>query len=51
MLESHRIELEGLMGEYGSMDANVSKTIGDVATAFILAGRGTAVLVLQATSE
>ncbi|RDB14902.1 K(+)/H(+) antiporter 1 [Hypsizygus marmoreus] len=50
-VENHRGELKELMEEYGAVGAEVKKTIGDVATAFVVAGCGTGVVVLQATNE
>ncbi len=47
-VENHRSELRDLMLERGAVGAEVRKTIGDVATAFVVAGVGTGVAVLQA---
>ncbi|KAG6845065.1 hypothetical protein H0H87_001127 [Tephrocybe sp. NHM501043] len=46
-VENHAKELKDLMSEYGSVGAEVKKTIGDVATAFVVAGCGEGVVVLQ----
>ncbi|KAH6893712.1 potassium:hydrogen antiporter [Coprinopsis sp. MPI-PUGE-AT-0042] len=43
----HRLELKEMMAERGSLGAEVSKTVGDVASAFVLSGVGSGVLVLQ----
>ncbi|KAF9525870.1 Sodium/hydrogen exchanger family-domain-containing protein [Crepidotus variabilis] len=47
-VENHRMELKQLMDEHGHVGAEVRKTIGDVATAFVVAGVGSGVVVLQA---
>lgn len=47
-VENHSTELKELMAEYGGVGSEVKKTIGDVATAFVVAGCGTGVVVLQA---
>jgi hypothetical protein len=47
-VENHAQELKELMDEYGSVGSEVKKTIGDVATAFVVAGCGSGVVVLQA---
>ncbi|KAF9481959.1 hypothetical protein BDN70DRAFT_875579 [Pholiota conissans] len=47
-VENHRDELRQLMTEHGAVGAEVRKTIGDVATAFVVAGVGSGVVVLQA---
>ena len=60
-VESHRNELKELLEEYGSgsgswsgpygrVGSDVRKTLGDVASAFVLAGVGSGVLVMQAAS-
>ncbi|KAG5636492.1 hypothetical protein H0H81_007826 [Sphagnurus paluster] len=49
-VENHRMELKGLMDEYSSVGSEVKKTIGDVATAFVVAGCGEGVVVLQAAA-
>ncbi|KAG6917304.1 hypothetical protein DXG01_003145 [Tephrocybe rancida] len=46
-VENHAKELKVLMTDYGSVGAEVKKTIGDVATAFVVAGCGEGVVVLQ----
>ncbi|KAG5642537.1 hypothetical protein DXG03_002575 [Asterophora parasitica] len=46
-VENHRAELKELMEEYGTVGSEVTKTIGDVATAFVVAGCGEGVVVLQ----
>ncbi|KAF8965970.1 Sodium/hydrogen exchanger family-domain-containing protein [Flammula alnicola] len=47
-VESHRRELKELMNDHEHVGAEVRKTIGDVATAFVVAGVGSGVVVLQA---
>jgi len=47
-VENHRKELKELMDDHGHVGAEVRKTIGDVATAFVVAGVGSGVVVLQA---
>ena len=50
-VENHRSELRDLMLENGAVGAEVRKTIGDVATAFVVAGVATGVVVLQAAGH
>jgi hypothetical protein len=47
-VENHRQELHELMQEHGQVGAEVRKTVGDVATAFVVAGVGSGIVVLQA---
>lgn len=47
-VENHRRELKELMNECEDVGEEVRKTIGDVATAFVVAGVGSGVVVLQA---
>jgi len=47
-VENHRNELKELMGEHEYVGAEVRKTIGDVGTAFVVAGVGSGVVVVQA---
>jgi hypothetical protein len=47
-VENHQQELRELMEEHGRVGAEVRKTVGDVATAFVVAGVGSGVVVLQA---
>ncbi|TFK26895.1 hypothetical protein FA15DRAFT_615019 [Coprinopsis marcescibilis] len=47
-VENHRVELKELMDEHGGIGGEVRKTIGDVASAFVVADVGSGVLVLQA---
>jgi hypothetical protein len=47
-VENHRAELKALMDEHGHLGAEVRKTVGDVATAFMVAGVGSGVVVVQA---
>ncbi|KAG6888532.1 hypothetical protein C0995_007644 [Termitomyces sp. Mi166 len=46
-VENHAKELKDVMAEYGSVRSEVKKTIGDVATAFVVAGCAEGVVVLQ----
>ncbi|KAF7309906.1 Na-H-Exchanger domain-containing protein [Mycena indigotica] len=46
-VEDHAGELKELGAEYGNVGAEVRKTMGDVATAFLIAGAGDGLLVLQ----
>jgi len=47
-VENHGPELKTLMNEHGHIGAEVRKTVGDVATAFMVAGVGSSVVVVQA---
>jgi len=47
-VENHVHELKGLMEEHGSVVPEVKRTIGDVATAFVVVGCGSGVVVVQA---
>ena len=47
-VESHQKELVELMGEYGSVGSEVRKTVGEVASAFVVVGCGNGVVVVQA---
>lgn len=49
-VESHHQELKKLMEEYGSISPEISKTIGDVATALVLARSRCGIVVLQAAN-
>ena len=46
--ESHHTELKLLMEERGSVGSEVKKTIGDVATAFVVSGCKAGLIVMQA---
>ncbi|KAG6840786.1 hypothetical protein C0991_004326 [Blastosporella zonata] len=46
-VENHAKELKELMAEHGSVGSEVKKTVGDVATALVVAGCGEGVVVLQ----
>ena len=48
--ESHHEELKTLLGENGHIGSEVRKTMGDVATAFVLSGGNAGLLVVQAAS-
>ncbi|KAJ7130639.1 Sodium/hydrogen exchanger family-domain-containing protein [Mycena epipterygia] len=47
-VENHSGELKELVEEYGSVGTEVRKTLGDVASAFVVAGAGSGLIVLQA---
>ena len=50
-VENHRVELKTLMDEYsGQVGVEVRKTVGDVATAFMVGGVGSGVVVVQAAT-
>jgi hypothetical protein len=49
-IESHRRELNQLVSERSaSLGSDVAKTFGDVASAFVVAGGGVSLVVIQAT--
>jgi hypothetical protein len=50
-VENHAGELKELVGEYGSVGTEVRKTMGDVATAFVVAGAGSGLVVVQANTD
>ncbi|KAJ7180756.1 Sodium/hydrogen exchanger family-domain-containing protein [Mycena filopes] len=50
-VENHAGELKELIGEYGSVGPEVRKTMGDVASAFVVAGAGSGLLVVQAAER
>lgn len=47
-VENHRLELKDIMDEYKQVGTEVKKTMGDVATAFVVAGCSSGVVVVQA---
>ncbi|KAK7025215.1 Na-H-exchanger domain-containing protein [Favolaschia claudopus] len=47
-VENHAGELKDLANEYGSVGVEVRKTMGDVASAFVVAGAGSGLVVVQA---
>lgn len=47
-VESHEGELKDLVSEYGGVGSEVRKTMGDVASAFVVAGAGSGLVVVQA---
>ncbi|KAH9065205.1 Sodium/hydrogen exchanger family-domain-containing protein [Lactarius vividus] len=49
-VEDHHVELRILEEEHGAVRADVRKTVGDVGTAFVMAGVNAALLVMQASS-
>ena len=49
-VESHQRELHGLVSERNtSLESEVAKTFGDVASAFVVAGSNVNLIVTQAT--
>ena len=46
--ETYHRELRQVMEEHGHVGSEVRRTLGDVATAILLAGRGAGIIVLQA---
>ena len=49
-MENHHKELKELMEEYGNIGSEVKKTVGDVATAFVLSGCAAGLVVMQAVN-
>ena len=49
-VENHQQELKMLMEEHGSVGNEVRKTVGDVATAFVVAGCKAGIVVIQAAN-
>lgn len=49
-VENHHKELKELAEEYGTVGNEVKKTVGDVATAFVLSGCSVGLVVMQAAS-
>jgi hypothetical protein len=49
-VENRRAELQTLMDEHSHVGAEVRKTVGDFATAFVVAGVGLGVVVVQAAA-
>jgi hypothetical protein len=47
---NHQQELKELMEEHGSVGSEVRKTVGDVATAFVVAGCKAGIVVIQAVN-
>jgi len=47
---NHQQELKEFMEEHGSVGSEVRKTVGDVATAFVVAGCKAGVVVIQAAN-
>jgi hypothetical protein len=47
-VENHKAELKTLMSEHGCLGAEVRKTVGDVASGFMVAGVESGVVVVQA---
>ncbi|PBK99526.1 hypothetical protein ARMGADRAFT_918876 [Armillaria gallica] len=50
-VETHSREMDDLMEEYGHVGSEVKKTIGDVATSFVLSSCGSGVIVVQAATN
>ncbi|KAK0501380.1 Sodium/hydrogen exchanger family-domain-containing protein [Armillaria luteobubalina] len=50
-VENHAREMEELVEEYGHVGSEVKKTIGDVATSFVLSRCGSGVIVVQAATD
>ncbi|TDL22140.1 hypothetical protein BD410DRAFT_770653 [Rickenella mellea] len=50
-VENHNHELKELMEEYGTVRSDVKKTIGDVATALVVAGCNAGLVVVQAATR
>ncbi|KAJ7782014.1 Sodium/hydrogen exchanger family-domain-containing protein [Mycena maculata] len=50
-VENHAGELKELIDEYGSVGTEVRKTMGDVASAFVVAGAGSGLVVVQAAAK
>ncbi|EIN12520.1 hypothetical protein PUNSTDRAFT_118323 [Punctularia strigosozonata HHB-11173 SS5] len=49
-VENHAEELKAMVEEHGGVNAEVRKTVGDVATAFVLSGLNAGLVVVQAAS-
>lgn len=49
-VENHQQELKELMEEHGSVGNEVKKTVGDVATAFVVFGCKAGIVVVQAAN-
>jgi len=47
-VENHAEELKELIDEYGSVGSEVRKTMGDVASSFVVASAGSGLVVVQA---
>lgn len=47
-VENHAGELKTLTDEYGSVGSEVRKTMGDVASAFVVGSAGSGLVVVQA---
>jgi hypothetical protein len=50
-VEDHSQELKDLMNSYGHVGSEVKKTIGDVATGFVVSGCKAGIVVLQAANN
>jgi hypothetical protein len=50
-VEDHIQELKDLMNNYGHVGSEVKKTIGDVATGFVVSGCKAGIVVLQAANN
>lgn len=49
--ENHSQEMKTLIEEHGQVPSEVRKTMGDVASAFIMTGSSSGVMILQAASK
>jgi hypothetical protein len=49
-VENHQQELKELMEEHGSVSNEVQKTVGDVATAFVVSGCKAGIVVMQSAN-
>lgn len=49
-VENHHAELKELMQEHGAVGSEVKKTVGDVATAFVVSGCNAGLIVMQASN-
>lgn len=50
-VEDHHVELKGLVEAHGAVGGEVRKTIGDVATALVVAGCDAGLVVMQASNR
>ena len=49
-VENHHIELKALIDQHGGIASEVKKTVGDIATAFIVARSKASIVVMQAAN-
>jgi hypothetical protein len=50
-VDSHKQELKQLIPEYRSVDQDVTKTIGEIATAFLASSNNTGMIIIQASNK